>query len=158
LARLTGVSTDTLRHYEQRGLLPAVARTASGYRRYPPGTASRVLLIQRALIVGFSLDELTKLLRERDRGGAPCHSVRTLVGERLKDLDRQLHELAALRTDLRALAADWDVRLVRAGAGRPAHLLDTLAGRPAIESALDQRTGTRLRKRPALRRRPKADR
>jgi DNA-binding transcriptional MerR regulator len=135
LARLTGVSTDTLRHYERKGLLPAVARTASGHRRYPPGTASRVLLIQRALVVGFSLDELARLLRERDKGGAPCRSVRALVGRRLQDLDRQLTELTVLRADLCALVAEWDARLDKTPSGHTAHLLETLAARPVIETA-----------------------
>ena len=49
VARATGVSTDTLRHYERQGLLPRVGRTASGYREYPAETVQRVLLIQRAL-------------------------------------------------------------------------------------------------------------
>ena len=58
VARTTGVSTDTLRHYERKGLLPGVTRTAAGYRRYSAATVERVLLIQRALVVGFSLADL----------------------------------------------------------------------------------------------------
>jgi MerR family copper efflux transcriptional regulator len=49
VARATGVSTDTLRHYERQGLLPGVLRTSAGYRRYTSATVQRVLLIQRAL-------------------------------------------------------------------------------------------------------------
>ena len=101
LARQTGVSTDTLRHYEKRGLLPAVHRTGSGYRRYSADTVSRVLLIQRALVIGFSLDELVSVLSERDRGGAPCRRVRQLVGQRLDTLDRQLEELLCITTPAR---------------------------------------------------------
>src|SRR5205085_11549934 len=111
LARQTGVSTDTLRHYEHKGLLPKPERAASGYRRYSPDSAARVLLIQRALVVGFSLDELARVLGERDKGGAPCRSVRALVGARLEDLDRRLAELVALRAELRAIVDDWDGRL-----------------------------------------------
>lgn len=59
LSQATGVSTDSLRHYERLGLLPATVRTRAGYRRYPPETAGRVRLIQRALVVGFSLKELS---------------------------------------------------------------------------------------------------
>jgi DNA-binding transcriptional MerR regulator len=70
VARQVGVSTDTLRHYERKGLLPPPVRTPSGYRRDPPQTITRVQLIQRALVIGFSLDELARVLRERDRGSA----------------------------------------------------------------------------------------
>jgi len=55
LAHLTGVSTDTLRHYERLGLLPLPQRTAGNYREYPPASQLRVELIQRALTIGFSL-------------------------------------------------------------------------------------------------------
>jgi DNA-binding transcriptional MerR regulator len=139
LARLTGVSSDTLRHYEKRGLLTPAPRTRAGYRRYPADAVARVLLIQRALVVGFSLDELGTVLGQRDTGGAPCRSVRKLVGKRLEDLDRQLEELNALRMELRALVSDWDDRLSRTPAGKRAYLLETLAGRPTIDAARQRR-------------------
>jgi DNA-binding transcriptional MerR regulator len=157
VARQTGVSTDTLRHYEKRGLLPEVHRTGSGYRRYSADTVSRVLLIQRALVIGFSLDELARVLRERDKGGAPCRSVRLLVGQRLDALDRQLEELVALRTDLRALVAGWDAQLAQASSGRRVYLLESLAGRAPIDGARKRRADNRAMKRlsPALRWRSK---
>ena len=55
LARLVGVSTDTLRHYERLGLLEIPARTSGGYREYSSGSLERVRLIRRALSIGFSL-------------------------------------------------------------------------------------------------------
>ena len=129
VARQTGVSPDTLRHYERKGLLPLPARTPAGYRRYGPGAVERVRLIQRALLIGFSLDELARLLRERARGAPPCRKVRDLVAERLVGLETRLHELRLLRDDLRVLLAEWDERLARTPAGTPAHLLETLGAR-----------------------------
>jgi DNA-binding transcriptional MerR regulator len=133
VARATGVSTDTLRHYERNGLLPAVARTAAGYRRYPAATVQRVLLIQRALVVGFSLADLKRVLGVRDKGGAPCSSVRELVGERLEALNRRIEELTGLRRELRLLLQEWDAKLEKTPPGQRAHLLETLGGRPGIE-------------------------
>src|SRR6185436_2309475 len=111
MARTTGVSTDTLRHYERKGLLPTVTRTAAGYRRYSAATVERVLLIQRALVVGFSLADLKRVLGVRDRGGAPCASVRELVGKRLDELNGRIEDLVALRKELRLLLRQWDVKL-----------------------------------------------
>jgi DNA-binding transcriptional MerR regulator len=139
LARLTGVSTDTLRHYERKGLIPKAPRTASGYRRYAPDAVARVLSIQRALVVGFSLDELARVFADRDRGGAPCRGVRALVGERLDGLDRRIEELIALRGELRTLIKEWDARLAGTPAGKRVHLLDTLGDRPALEEARERR-------------------
>src|SRR5512132_974237 len=83
LARLTGVSTDTLRHYERKRVLGMPARSDGGYRRYPPEAVAHVRLVRRALAIGFTLNDLAAVLSERDRGRAPCRSVRTLVAERL---------------------------------------------------------------------------
>lgn len=126
LAQATGVSTDTLRHYERKGLLAHPPRTAGGYRRYPPDAVGRVQMIRRALVIGFSLDELAKVLKERADGGAPCMKVRGIVANRLTVLDRQLADLKALKQDLQVLLERWDAQLERTPAGRPARLLDAL--------------------------------
>lgn len=76
LAAAVGVSTDTLRHYERKGVLPRPGRTANGYRHYPETALERVSMIRQALAVGFTLDELAAILNERDNGGLPCKKVR----------------------------------------------------------------------------------
>src|SRR4051812_28459483 len=83
LARLAGVSSDTLRHYERKGVLPRPLRLSNGYRKYPASSVDRVRLIRRALAVGFTLDELARFLKARDRGQAPCREVRALASEKL---------------------------------------------------------------------------
>ena len=75
LARLAGVSTDTLRFYERRGLLPRPPRDASGYRRYPSSALTRVRVIQQALDAGFTIVDLARVFGQRDAGGAPCREV-----------------------------------------------------------------------------------
>src|SRR5947209_17576098 len=72
LARQAGVSPDTLRHYERRGLLPPPQRSAAGYRLYSNEALGRVRLIRGALSTGFTVNELGAILADRDRGGAPC--------------------------------------------------------------------------------------
>jgi DNA-binding transcriptional MerR regulator len=126
LARATGVSTDSLRHYERVGVLAKPRRTPAGYRQYPPEAVKRVRMIRRALAIGFSLRELARILRVRERGGAPCHEVRALAAEKLVELDRQLGELATLREHLAHLLGDWDNRLGSVDPGTRAHLLEAL--------------------------------
>jgi DNA-binding transcriptional MerR regulator len=135
VARQCGVSVDTLRHYERKGLLPHPSRTSHGYRRYPPDTVGRVLLVQRALVVGFTLDELAQVLRQRDRGAPPCRSVRDLVARRLAELDARLRQLTGLRRELRDILATWDRTLAAAPDGRPAHLLQSLVGNAVLARA-----------------------
>jgi len=134
LARLTAISTDTLRHYERLGLLPKPPRTAGGYRDYPPQARDRVCLIRRALSVGFSLAELKAILGMRDRGEFPCHEARKIASSKLVEVKRQIKDLAAMRGQLEAMLKDWDTRLARAGKGRPARLLESVAeGLPQVE-------------------------
>jgi DNA-binding transcriptional MerR regulator len=90
LARLTAVSTDTLRHYERLGLLPLFQRRAGNYREYPPSSQRRVELIQLALAIGFSLSELQAILALRDKGSAPCRRVRSLLRSKIHGLDQQV--------------------------------------------------------------------
>jgi DNA-binding transcriptional MerR regulator len=140
VAQATGVSTDTLRHYERLGLLPSAQRTRAGYRRYHPSTVERVRLIQRALLIGFSLKELAAALRQREEGSPPCRRVRALVGDRLVDLDRKLRELTALRGERRRLLRDGDDRLASTPDGQRARLLDMLAGRRVLDAPRRRRT------------------
>jgi MerR family copper efflux transcriptional regulator len=93
LARLAGVSTDTLRYYERLRLLPAAPRSASGYRLFPAQALHRVRLIRGALAIGFSVRELPAIFAERDRGGAPCRRVRELARERLATVECSLRDL-----------------------------------------------------------------
>jgi DNA-binding transcriptional MerR regulator len=150
IARATGVSTDTLRHYERKGLLPGVTRTASGYRRFSAASVQRVLLIQRALVVGFSLSDLQRVFAQRDRGGAPCRSVRELVGTRLDELSRHIEDLVGLRNDLRSLLDEWDATLARTPSGERAHLLESLGSKSGIDR------NRRTRRAPLRRPKPRA--
>ena len=127
LARLSGVSTDSLRHYERLRLLPAPRRSPGNYRLYPPEALARVQIIRRALAMGFSLPELAKILRVRDAGGAPCRQVKRLLEDKLSQLDTKIADLQALRENLQTVADDWDHRLSRTPDGVQARLLEGLA-------------------------------
>ena len=126
MARACGISTDTLRHYERVGVLPKPQRTGAGYRLYPPEAEARVRTIRRALAIGFSLAELARILRVRERGGAPCREVRALAVAKLAALERQVEDLIVLRDQLRQLVMDWEQRLDATPEGTQARLLDAL--------------------------------
>ncbi|HJT27675.1 MAG TPA: heavy metal-responsive transcriptional regulator [Pyrinomonadaceae bacterium] len=136
LAELAGVSRDTLRHYERKGVLSRPFRGHNGYRIYPPEALQRVQLVRRALSVGFTLDELAKVLKVRDAGGAPCEEVRKLAAQKLLNVQDQLRELTKLQDDLQATLKDWETRLARRAKGKPANLLESLSvdSKPAKRS------------------------
>jgi MerR family transcriptional regulator, copper efflux regulator len=128
LARLTGISTDTLRHYERLGLLSKPPRTSGGYRDYPSHSQDRVHLIRRALSIGFSLPELRTLLKLRDGGQFPCRDAQRLAKSKVEEVKRQIKDLTAMRRQLEQILKTWDLRLSRTGQGKPARLLESLPG------------------------------
>src|SRR5688500_11548390 len=73
VARRTGVPATTLRYYEKVGVLPAPARTDSGYRRYDEGAIARLAFVQRAKSLGIDLDDVAELVRLWD--GEECGPV-----------------------------------------------------------------------------------
>ena len=64
LAKKAGVGIDTIRFYERRGILPEPRRTASGYRLYRDDAVARIRFIRRAKELGFSLDEISLLMKQ----------------------------------------------------------------------------------------------
>jgi MerR family transcriptional regulator, copper efflux regulator len=126
VASQAGVSVDTVRHYERKGVLLDVSRDESGYRRYPAGAVQRVLVIRKAIALGFSLDELADIFRERAAGKPPCGRVRDLARRKLDELDERIAALTALRALLAGTVTGWDDRLRNTKDGDFARLLETI--------------------------------
>ncbi|HEV2069272.1 MAG TPA: heavy metal-responsive transcriptional regulator [Acidimicrobiales bacterium] len=103
MAAMAGLTTKTLRFYEERGLLPTPTRTPSGYRDYPPEALNRLDFIRRGRNAGLTLAQLSEILDLRDAGQAPCHHVEDLLRHRLAHLDRQIADLQELRTTVAGL-------------------------------------------------------
>ena len=126
IARACEVSVDTIRHYEREGVIPSSIREANGYRRFPDNTIDRVRLVRRALSIGFTLKELSKIFRDRAQGKVPCHEVQALAKRKLADIETRMREMAIVRETLIATIGKWDARLEGTAPGELAHLLDSL--------------------------------
>jgi len=127
LAKATGVSPDTIRHYERIGVLSRASRTDSGYRVYPASALERVLVVQRALRIGFTLAELAEVLKARDAGGAPCRRVYQLAQEKLKAMEADIEAMKRTKQYVKKVLADWELRTESAGPGQKSHLLYSLS-------------------------------
>lgn len=104
LATVAGVSTKTIRFYEQAGLMPPPPRTPGGYRDYPEQAAKRLAFIRDAQSAGLSLAQIRSVLAIRDSGQAPCRHVSALIDRHLAEIEGRLAELRAARAALRSLA------------------------------------------------------
>lgn len=104
VARVSGVSQRMIRHYEQIGLVDAAPRRDSGYRDYGERDIHTLRFIARARDLGFSIEEIGKLLglwRDRSRASA---DVKALALARAADLKRKERELHQMRKSLEHLA------------------------------------------------------
>ena len=104
LAEQSGVEPTTIRYYERIGLMPAPARTASGYRDYGEDAAARLGFIRAAQSVGLTLGEIRETLAFRDRGEAPCRHVAALIERNASELRQRIAVLQAMQRDLERLA------------------------------------------------------
>ena len=126
LSAIAGVSADTLRFYERRGLLARIPRSASGRRVYSAATLKRVQMVRGALALGFTVDELHEILRLRDNGGKPCARVCELAEEKITRLEHEIARLNAARDRLRQTLKEWKRDLALAKGNR-AGLLERFA-------------------------------
>jgi Cd(II)/Pb(II)-responsive transcriptional regulator len=108
LARLTGCQPETIRFYEQKGLLRPPLRSDANYRLYDAAHAERLHFIRRCRALGMSLDEVQILLDFHDHPALPCSGVDELVDQHIGQIDRQIAELGMLRSELSQLRAACD--------------------------------------------------
>lgn len=120
LAEEAGVPTSTVRYYERAKLLKPSARSPSNYRLYSPSDLERLRFIRAAQATGFTLDDVTKLLRP-----APCGSVQHLIEDRLEGISERMKELRHVQQVLRAALAEC---LGHASTGR-CKVVDDLSAR-----------------------------
>ncbi|CAN5883850.1 hypothetical protein BH24ACI1_BH24ACI1_10410 [soil metagenome] len=126
LAESAGVSTDTVRHYERNGVISKARRAANGYRLYRSDALEQIVLVRRAIAVGFTLKELAEIFAERDKGNPPCRKVRAIAAAKLADLENHLHEIKILHAELGKTIAVWDEQLAQQSNENPAKLLESL--------------------------------
>ena len=103
LAKAAVVNVETLRYYEQRGLLPEPPRRESGYRVYPETAVERLRFIKGAQALGFTLDEIHDLLNLRVDEHAHRTDVRQRAQEKVEDIDRKIKALEAMKEALNDL-------------------------------------------------------
>jgi DNA-binding transcriptional MerR regulator len=102
VARQTGLSIKTIRYYERRGLLEQPPRTEAGYRLYGPEEVARLRFIQRAKLLGLTLEGIRELvvLAARCNEGEIVPRLEEVLRAKLEETDRKMAELAGFRQNL----------------------------------------------------------
>lgn len=125
----SGISERMIRHYEKIGLMPAAPRRQSGYRDYGQRDLHTLKFIGRARDLGFSIEDIRKLLalwQDRSRASGDVKALALARAAELKRKERELHEI---RRSLEHLAASCH------GDDRPdCPILGGLEGKPALST------------------------
>jgi Hg(II)-responsive transcriptional regulator len=119
LAKSAGVGVETIRYYQQRGLLP-VPESSGSYRHYPVSLGNRIRFIKRAQELGFSLEEVSELLSLED--GIDRISIRHIASERLEEIQTKLDDLNRMKKALSHLIHECE----HTGKEQPCPIIATL--------------------------------
>ncbi len=103
MAEAAGVSVETLRYYERRGILDDPVRTLGGHRLYPTKTVTVLKVIKAAQRLGFTLREVADLLQagEHRHGRRPTAGLRHSLEAKLTEVEARLADLVVIRDTLR---------------------------------------------------------
>ena len=113
VAHRAGVSVGTIRYYEKQGLLPPSHRSEGGYRLFAVETIDRLKFIKEAKDVGFSLKEITTLLR--GGGVGACSQMRDLLQSKLQEISERMKALRSFTSTLGRYLQACEDELARHG-------------------------------------------
>ncbi|MBN0985907.1 Cu(I)-responsive transcriptional regulator [Amphritea pacifica] len=122
-AAATGLTSKTIRFYEQQGVIPPAARSANGYRIYSAEQLESLRFIKRARDLGFSLDESRELLQLSQDPSRTSASVKQKAELQIQRIDQQIESLQQMRAILESAA-----RECRGDDGAECPILDQLNG------------------------------
>lgn len=130
LARRTGTKVNTIRFYEDIGLLPRPMRTASGRRTYDAADVRRLSFIRHGRRLGFSVEEIRSLLALADEPERDCAEAAAIARQHLLDIEARITRLETLRDALADVAVSCE-----GGRARDCRVIEAIAGADLV--ALD---------------------
>jgi DNA-binding transcriptional MerR regulator len=108
VAQRAEIGVEALRYYERLGLLGSPRRTGAGYRLYGEAIFARLDFIRKAQAIGFTLDEIARIIQESETGQSPCAEVRRIARRKLEELDQRLKQLRQYRNELARTLVEWE--------------------------------------------------
>lgn len=104
LAERTGVRVETIRYYEQVGLLPPPERSEGNQRRYSGRHAERLAFIKHARDLGFAVEAIRTLLKLSDTPGIACDEAHAISVAHLDEVRHKIARLRSLEKELERIA------------------------------------------------------
>jgi len=101
LARDCGVKVQTIRYYEQIGLIPAARRSSGNQRQYTETHLDLLKFVRHSRALGFSLDQVRELLALREAPNRKCEVVDEIAKRHLVDVEQKIAQLQSLQGELK---------------------------------------------------------
>ncbi len=106
LAEAAATKVQTIRYYEQIGLIKPSGRSEGGHRIYQLDDLKRLKFIRHARELGFGIDEIRELLHLSDNPETSCSAADAIVRSHLEQVGIRLRKLRALRTELKRMVGE----------------------------------------------------
>lgn len=129
VAKQTGLAVGALRYYESLGLLTS-ERGKNSYRYYSPTAIHQVQFIKKAQAIGFSLEEIGEVMNLHDQGDTPCELVRSLLQEKISQLETQIKQMTAFKAELEEYRDRWTSNQPQPTSGDICPLIETISLTP----------------------------
>lgn len=127
IAAATGTKVETVRYYERIRLLPPLRRTGGNYRSYDAGHLDRLAFIRRSRDLGFTIEQIRKLLGLADQKERSCGAVDAIARQHLFEVERKIADLKRLAGELRYISEQC-----RGGTVAECRILDALSPAPVL--------------------------
>jgi MerR family mercuric resistance operon transcriptional regulator len=106
LSQQSAVNIETIRYYERIGLVPKPPRSGSGYRRYGAADVERLNFIRRVRYLGFSLEEVRRLLELADQKSRSCRRVHEIAVGHLAEVRAKMADLSRMEKVLAGIVKE----------------------------------------------------
>jgi DNA-binding transcriptional MerR regulator len=108
IARVAGVTAETVRFYTRKGLLYAERDPNNGYKIYQQSAVNRLKFISHARAIGFSLSQIQEIIDYSEQGQTPCPAVRQMLTDKIVETKRKIEEYQRHLAMMEETYAEWD--------------------------------------------------
>jgi MerR family copper efflux transcriptional regulator len=106
VAKAAGVGRETMRFYEEKGLVTPISRTAAGYRQYAPTAVALITFIKDTQQAGFSLKEIQELLELRATAANTCNNVSAVLQRKAAAIASEIETLQRKQSIIESMASE----------------------------------------------------
>jgi Cu(I)-responsive transcriptional regulator len=138
LAERTGCKVQTIRYYEQIGLMPEAVRTEGNQRRFGPSHLERLAFIRHSRELGFPLEAIRELLDLADDPERSCEAADRIAKRQLRQVESRIARLETLKAELRRM-----IRQCRGSRIADCRIIEALANHPSSDASATERPVSR---------------